>query len=86
MDSDRIIGVAQQMRGSVEAEAGRLIGDTKLQVEGRAEQAAGTLRNTAGSIRDADHEVADDPQAEVERLRAEVERISAEPATPRLDV
>ena len=85
MDSDRIAGAAQQTKGSIEAEAGRVIGDPKLQVEGRAEQAAGTLRNAAGSVRDADHQAADDPQAELEHLRAEVERLSAEPATPRLD-
>jgi len=87
MDSDRIAGAAQQGKGKAETAAGQLTGDTKLELDGRADEAIGALRSTAGSARDAAREgaAADDPQAEVEHLRAEVARLAAEPATPRLD-
>ncbi len=87
MDSDPIAGAAQQGKGKAETAAGQLTGDTKLELDGRADETIGAVRNTAGRARDAAREgtTADDPQAEVEHLRAEVERLSAEPATPRLD-
>jgi uncharacterized protein YjbJ (UPF0337 family) len=85
MDSDRIAGAAQHAKGKTEIAAGQLTGDTKLQIDGRVDEAAGTLRNTAGGVKDTAREATDDPQSEVEQLRAEVERLSREPATPRLD-
>src|SRR3954470_20634052 len=85
MNSDRIAGAAEQAKGKAETAAGQLTGDTKLQVEGRADEAAGTLRNATGDLEDAVREATADPQSEVEHLRAEVERLSREPATPRLD-
>src|SRR3954470_16866989 len=77
MNSDRIAGAAEQAKGKAETAAGQLTGDTKLQVEGRADEAAGTLRNTAGDLEDAVREATADPQSEVEHLRAEVERLSS---------
>jgi uncharacterized protein YjbJ (UPF0337 family) len=85
MDEDRIAGSAQQAKGKAEAAAGRLTGETKLRVEGRADETAGTLRSTAGGIKDTSRGVADDPRSEVEQLRAKVKQLSTEPATPRLD-
>ena len=38
MDKDRIIGSGKQIMGSVKEVVGRLIGDAKLQTDGRAEQ------------------------------------------------
>jgi len=85
MNSDRIAGAAEQAEGKAETAAGQLTGDTKLRVEGRADEAAGTFRNATGDLEDAVREATADPQSEVEHLRAEVERLSREPATPRLD-
>ena len=85
MDSDRVAAAAQQAKGKAETAAGQLTGDTKLQVEGRADEAMGALRDTASRTKDAAPEAADDPQSEIAQLRAEVERLSREPATPRLD-
>jgi uncharacterized protein YjbJ (UPF0337 family) len=52
MDKDRLIGAGEQIIGSVKQHLGKLLGDTKLQVDGKAEQAAGRLRNAAGSAKD----------------------------------
>jgi uncharacterized protein YjbJ (UPF0337 family) len=85
MDEDRVAGSAHQAKGKVETAAGRLTGDTKLTVEGKADEAAGTIRNAAGGAKDTARDVADDPKSEIEQLRATVNRLAAEPATPRLD-
>ena len=52
MDQDRVIGAGKQVFGAVEAAIGKLVGDAKLQVDGRAEQAEGKLQNDAGCARD----------------------------------
>lgn len=52
MDKDRVIGAGRQMIGAVKEALGKLIGDSKLQVDGKAEQLAGKLQNAAGSAKD----------------------------------
>ena len=52
MDRDRIEGSAQQAKGSVKEGAGSLVGDTKLQAEGRADKVEGKVQNTLGGIKD----------------------------------
>ncbi len=53
MDKDRLIGAGKQVVGSVKQAIGRLIGDTKLQLDGKAQQAEGRLQNVAGGAKDA---------------------------------
>jgi uncharacterized protein YjbJ (UPF0337 family) len=52
MDMDRIIGAGKQMIGSAKEAIGRLVGDAKLQVDGKAEQVAGKLQNAVGTAKD----------------------------------
>jgi uncharacterized protein YjbJ (UPF0337 family) len=52
MDKDRIAGVAKEVKGSVKQAIGKVVGDAKLQSDGKAEQAAGKIQNTVGSMKD----------------------------------
>ena len=52
MDKDRIAGAAKQVKGSVKEAIGKVVGDAKLQSDGKAEQAAGKIQNAVGSIKD----------------------------------
>jgi LPXTG-motif cell wall-anchored protein len=49
---DRVAGSAEQMKGSVKEGVGSLIGDTKLQAEGRADKVQGKAQNTVGGVKD----------------------------------
>lgn len=52
MDKDRIAGTAKQAKGSLKHIAGKMLGDTKLQVEGDADKAAGKVQNSVGGLKD----------------------------------
>lgn len=52
MDKDRIEGAAEQAKGKVKEVAGKIIGDSKLESEGKADQVAGKVQNTIGGIKD----------------------------------
>ena len=52
MDKDRIEGAVEQTKGKVKEVAGKLIGDSKLEGEGKADQVAGKVQNTIGGIKD----------------------------------
>ena len=56
MDKDRIEGAVTKAKGSVKEAIGKLTGDAKLQADGRADQAAGTVQNAVGGVRDAARE------------------------------
>lgn len=53
MDKDRIEGAAHQAKGAVKEVAGKVVGDTKLEAEGKAEKAAGKVQNAVGGAKDA---------------------------------
>jgi uncharacterized protein YjbJ (UPF0337 family) len=53
MDKDRVEGSATQAKGHIKEAAGKVTGDTKLQTEGKADQAAGKVQNTVGGMKDA---------------------------------
>ncbi|QYE33666.1 MULTISPECIES: CsbD family protein [Sphingosinicellaceae] len=53
MDEDRIDGALKKMGGSIKEAAGKLIGDTKMEAEGKAKKAEGTVQNTVGGAKDA---------------------------------
>ena len=53
MDKDRIKGAAEQAKGKVKEQAGKLTGDQKLQSEGKADKAAGKVQNTVGGLKDS---------------------------------
>ena len=77
MDENRIAGTARNMGGKVEEGVGRAIGDTKTQIRGIADQAAGTAQDLYGQARDtaADAAVAArDSAASLEKwLRSTIE-------------
>jgi uncharacterized protein YjbJ (UPF0337 family) len=52
MDKDRIKGVAEQAKGKVKEQAGKLSGDKKLETEGKVDKAEGKVRNTVGGMKD----------------------------------
>jgi uncharacterized protein YjbJ (UPF0337 family) len=53
MDKDRLIGAGKQIVGAAKVAVGKLVGDTKLQADGRAEEAEGKLQTAAGNAKDA---------------------------------
>jgi uncharacterized protein YjbJ (UPF0337 family) len=53
MDKDRIAGVAKQVKGSVKEATGKVLGDAKLQGEGKADKAEGKVQNAVGGMKDA---------------------------------
>lgn len=52
VDRDRIEGSGRKIGGDLKEGAGRILGDSKLQAEGRADQAAGKAQNFWGSLKD----------------------------------
>src|SRR5947209_3636767 len=53
MDKDRIKGAAEQAKGKVKEQAGKLSGDKKLETEGKVDKTAGKVRNTIGGMKDS---------------------------------
>lgn len=52
MNNDRIEGAAKQATGAVKETAGKILGDTKLESEGKAEKIEGKIQNAVGGIKD----------------------------------
>jgi uncharacterized protein YjbJ (UPF0337 family) len=52
MDKDRIVGAAKNIKGSVKEAVGKVVGDAKLQSEGKANQVAGKIQNAVGGLKD----------------------------------
>lgn len=52
IDHNRVAGSAEQMKGSAKEGVGSLIGDSKLQAEGKADKIEGKVQNTVGGIKD----------------------------------
>ena len=52
MDKDRLKGAAEQAKGSIKEVAAKVIGDRKLETEGKADKAAGKGQSTIGGIKD----------------------------------
>ena len=59
MDKDRVEGSAKQVKGAIKDAAGKVIGDSKLQAEGKADKAEGKVQNTVGGIKDKVREALD---------------------------
>jgi len=52
MDKDRIKGSAEQAKGTVKEVAGKILGDKKLETEGKTEKAVGQVQNAIGGLKD----------------------------------
>jgi uncharacterized protein YjbJ (UPF0337 family) len=53
MNSDQVNGTVDEFVGSAKQKAGKLTGNTPLQVKGMAQQVKGKLENTLGNAKDA---------------------------------
>lgn len=53
MDKDRVEGSAKNVGGKIKEGVGKVLGDSKTQAEGKADQAEGKVQNTWGGIKDA---------------------------------
>ena len=53
MDKDRIAGSAKEIKGAVKEGIGKVLGDAKLQADGKADKAAGKVQNAVGGVKDA---------------------------------
>ena len=52
-DEDRVEGSAKQMKGNLKEGTGKVLGDSKLQAEGKADKAEGKVQNAIGGLKDA---------------------------------
>ena len=48
----RIKGSAEQVKGAVKEAAGKILGDQKLESEGKTEKAVGKVQNAVGGLKD----------------------------------
>lgn len=53
MDKDRIEGAAEQVKGSIKEAVGKITGNDKLEVEGKADKLAGKAQAKVGEAKDA---------------------------------
>jgi uncharacterized protein YjbJ (UPF0337 family) len=53
MDKDRIAGSIKEAMGAAKETIGKVLGDAKLQTNGRAERGAGKIQNAVGGVTDA---------------------------------
>lgn len=53
MGDDRTKGTAKQAKGNVKEAAGKVTGDKKLEFEGKADKAAGSVQKNVGKAKDA---------------------------------
>jgi uncharacterized protein YjbJ (UPF0337 family) len=53
MDKDRIKGSADQAKAPVKEATGKIVGDAKLQAEGKADKAKDKVENAVGGAKDA---------------------------------
>ncbi len=53
MNSDRVAGSAKTLVGRIKDLFGSVLGDSKLQAEGKMDQVEGRIQNTVGGAKDA---------------------------------
>jgi uncharacterized protein YjbJ (UPF0337 family) len=58
VDSDRVKGAAKEAGGKIEKTAGKVLGDQKMESEGRAKEVEGKVQNAIGGAKDKIREVA----------------------------
>jgi uncharacterized protein YjbJ (UPF0337 family) len=57
VDKDRIAGAAKAIKGSVKEAVGTVVGDVKLQSDGKAERTEGKIQNAVGGMKDTVREI-----------------------------
>lgn len=52
MDKDRIKGAAQTIKGTIKKTIGKLVGNKKLETDGKIDEASGRVRKAVGEAKD----------------------------------
>ena len=52
-DEDRVEGSMKNMKGKLKEGAGKVLGDSKMETEGKGEQIGGKIQNAVGGVKDA---------------------------------
>ncbi len=52
MDKNRIAGSAKELKGAAKEAIGKVVGDAKLQSDGKTEKAVGKIQNAVGGVND----------------------------------
>ena len=52
MDKDRVVGSAKELKGAVKQAVGKVLGDAKLESDGKADQIEGKIQNAIGGLKD----------------------------------
>ncbi len=52
VDKDRVEGSAKGIVGKIKEVAGKVLGDAKVESEGKADQVAGKVQNAVGGVKD----------------------------------
>ena len=53
MDKNRVAGSIKEIKGAAKTAVGKVLGDAKLQSDGKSDQAEGKIQNAVGSFNDA---------------------------------
>ena len=53
MDNQRAEGAAQKTGGRIKEAAGKILGDSKLEMDGKKDKTMGGLKNAVGGAKDA---------------------------------
>jgi uncharacterized protein YjbJ (UPF0337 family) len=53
MDREHVKGAADNAKGAIKDAGGKIMGDRKLQLEGKFDKAKGAAHDAAGNIKDA---------------------------------
>ncbi|RBP18345.1 uncharacterized protein YjbJ (UPF0337 family) [Roseiarcus fermentans] len=61
MDKNRVEGSIKELKGAAKETIGKVVGDAKLESEGKADKAAGKLQNAVGGLSDAVRDAAKKP-------------------------
>ncbi len=61
MNKDQAKGTMEKAKGSVKEVAGKMVGNEKLEAEGKGDKAAGTVQKKVGDVKDAAKTLAKKP-------------------------
>jgi uncharacterized protein YjbJ (UPF0337 family) len=61
MDKNRIEGSIKELKGAAKETIGKVVGDVKLESEGKADRAAGKIQNAVGGLSDTVRDAAKKP-------------------------
>jgi uncharacterized protein YjbJ (UPF0337 family) len=61
MDKNRIAGSIKEVKGAAKEAIGKAIGDSKLQNDGKTDEAVGKIQNAVGGLNDAVRDAVKNP-------------------------